>query len=993
LGAATFISSKDYLLTNQDYLVKNFTFLPKILLLLGGLLALHPVRLLAQSFQLPVAGMASYTTCAGTLYDDGGPTDPYHPNANGGVTLRPGTPGSKLKLEFTLLEVDSVNLSLMVYDGPDSNSPVIGRFYHGLPTVYATGSTGALTVVLQSYGLPLRGFAANISCVTGPPPPPDLAVQNCVLSQPLVPAGDYLTVRSRVANLTGGLAGYRLRLLLSADTTPDAGDTQLDVLESAVAAGNWDGNWQRFLVPGYVAPGNYYVLSVGQLLGASEVTTTNNLAYSRLTIPALTASPDLAITSLDYNATRPLAAGSTLDLVARAQNLGSRLAQSSEVGYYFSADATLSADDQLLARGQAGVPTDGKSELLYKTLTLPSGIAPGTHYLLAVADHLDLVIEANEQNNVFAAPVLVRAPSIDLTFGKRRTLSNAQPGAGDRVEVASILQNEGSTLLDSAAVGYYLSADRLLSTDDVLLGRATAGPLWPGDTYYGSVTRSVTIPVGTAPGKRYLLLVADYQQQLAESDETNNVAAVPLEIVIPAVDLAITDPRSINTYPPTVGMPFLVRGTLANRGTTTAYPGTISYVFSTDNQLSADDILLDQSPALTLAGGGSQVLEQRPVLPASVVPGAYYLLLVADYRQQLAEADETNNIVALPLQVERARIDLTLSYNAALLPTRAPAGTELNVAYYVEDIGNAPVIAPAVGFYLSTDNTLSLDDMLIGSAQLRNTVYPSSSVYLASPIGIPPGTAPGRYYLLGMADFQDSYAETNETNNVRATPFEVTAAQPDLVLGANPYLATRQALAGAAVATECYVTNTGAASARPSQVGYYLSADPTLSANDVLLGSTGTAEVGASTSALVAGSFVVPANMATGRYYVLFVADYLKQNNESNTNNNLAYSTISITGSALATREQLAGYELRVLPVPVASPTPLRVQLSGLGSPAETTLALYNSLGQAVATRQLALLPGLGAQAELPTTGLAPGMYILRLTGPGLHATRRVVVE
>ncbi|MGI4759121.1 MAG: CARDB domain-containing protein [Janthinobacterium lividum] len=973
--------------------MKNFTFFYKILCLLGvGLLALHPARLLAQSYQLPATGMASYTTCAGTLYDDGGPADPYDPNASGGVTLRPGTPGSKLKLEFTLLEVDSVNLSLLVYDGPDTNAPIIGRFYHGRPTAYATGSTGALTVVMQSYGLPLRGFAATISCVTGPPPPPDVAVQALVLSQPLVPAGDYLTVRTRVVNLAGGLAKYRLRLLLSADATPDAGDTELDLLESAVPAGTWDGLWQRFLLPGYVAPGSYYVLAVAQLLGTTEVNTGNNLAYSKLTVPGLAAIPDLAITALGYDASKPLAAGSTFDINARVQNLGSKLAQSSEVGYYFSADATLSADDQLLGRGQAGVPTDGKSELIYQALTLPQTIGPGLYYLLGVADHLDLVIEANEQNNAFALPLTVRAPSIDLDFGKRRTLSNLQPGAGSSVEVAAILQNEGSTLLDSAAVGYYLSADRLLGADDVLLGRAAAGPLWPGDTYYGAVKRTVTIPSGTPLGRRYLLLVADYLNQVPETDETNNVAAVPLEVVVPAVDLTITDPRNFNTYPPAVGMPFLARGTLANRGTTAVYPGTISYLFSTDNKLSSDDILLDQSPALTLAGGGSQVLERSPVLPANVAPGAYYLLLVADYLNQVAETDETNNLVTLPIQVINPRIDLTLSYTTASLPTRAPAGTELKIAYYVENAGNTPATAPAVGFYLSTDNTLSPDDILIGGAQLRNTVYPSSPVYLASSIGVPRTTLPGRYYVLGVADFQDSFAETDETNNVRATPLDVTAAQPDLVLLANPFLATRQVLAGAPVATESYVNNLGAAPARPSQVGYYLSSDPALSANDVLLGATSTAEVRASTSTLVAGSFVVPATTATGRYYVLFVADYLQQTNDSNTSNNLNYSTISVAGSALAAREQLAGYELRVLPVPVASPAPLRVQLSGPGPRVEATLALYNSLGQAVATRRLAPLPS-GSQAELPTTGLAAGIYILRLTGPGLNATRRVVVE
>jgi subtilase family serine protease len=976
--------------------MKNFTpFYKSLLLLLTvSALAWYPKQLWAQNYQLPTSGTASYTTCGGTLYDDGGPTSPHDTNASGGVTLLPGTPGAKLKLEFSLLEIDTVNTSLQVYDGPNTNAPLIGRFYHGRPTVYATGSTGALTVVLTSYGFPLRGFAAAISCMTSPPPPSDLTVQNIKLSPKLVPAGDNITATARITNLSGGLASYRARYLLSTDITPDASDTELAQSNYSVSAGTWDSDWQRLQLPSNTVPGKYYVLCVAQLVGPLEVNTTNNVAYAALTIPPPTVIPDLAITSLAYDSAPLLGAGCLLYTVARAQNLGTTLAQTSETGYYFSADTTLSADDQLLVTALAEVPATGKSSLLYQSVTIPQTAAPGTYYLLCVADHLDQVIEANEQNNVYALPLLVRPPSFDVNFWKRRSVATNQPGAGGSITATCYVQNEGSAPVDSATVGYYLSADQLLSADDVLLGHASSGRLLPGDNYNGYLARTLTIPAGTPLGRRYLLLVADYRQELAEINETNNVAALSLEVVVPNVDLAITVPHNGSIYSPAAGSTFYTRCTLANRGTTTAYPGTIGYYFSSDNQLSADDMLLDQTQLLPLEGGSSQVVEDEFTLPANMALGAGYVLFVTDYLHQVLETDETNNIATLAIQVGKPNIDLALDYNFDVRPARIAAGTDFKVNYYLDNLGTTPAYMPTVGFYLSTDAVLSSDDLFIGSYQYyRNSVFPSYYAYLTSSATVPRNTVPGQYYVLGVADYQDDFAETNETNNVRSALLEVTAPRPDLQLIDTPYLASKQAMAGSQVATESYVYNIGAAPAGVSKVAYYLSVDPILSANDVLLGSTGTVEVQAGYSEIVVGTLTVPAATISGRYYVLFVADYLNQVDDSNRSNNIAYTTLTVNGLPLATREQTAGYELSVAPVPVAGPTPLQVQLSGRGTRSNATLALYTSMGQLVATQELALVPSRTNQTTFQTAGLATGVYVLRITGPDFNATRRVVIE
>ncbi|MDO7885264.1 CARDB domain-containing protein [Hymenobacter cheonanensis] len=992
--------------------MKNFTFLPKVLLLLAGLLALHPARLRAQSYLLPATGTASYTTCAGTLYDDGGPNAPYDADAQGSLTLLPGTAGAKLKLEFALVELDSTRTYVQVYDGPDTNAPLICRASRSGLTVYATGSTGALTVVLSSYGgQPRRGLAATISCQTGAPPPPDLVMQGLLLSPARALAGDLLTSQSTVLNLAGGLTPYRLAYYLSTDNQLSTNDVPLEVdastynpTTSPVAAGNLAVDQRFLIIPASTTPGAYYVLCVAQANGRlPDANEANNIGAAPLTVLGRVPNVDLAITEVALYPPPFITEGTSIVFFSRLQNLGQVPASASRMGYYFSTDATLGPDDQLLGSVAAKLPANSTFEQLAGNVSVPPGTAPGTYYLLFAADYLDQVIEQDEQNNVLARKLVVGGPVTDLAFSAYRSLAPNQPAAGSTVQLSAELRNEGSAPLDSATTGIYLSDDPVLGPDDVLLAHRTLGPIQPSYLFVapGYLNLTLPIPAGTALGKHYLLLVADYRHELAESNENNNVVALSFNVVVPDIDLAVSKARLASAYSPAVGTPLLIEYTLANLGTTTAYPATVGYYLSADNQLSPDDLLLSAKVAGALAGGGSQLLQDSPfaplIVPPGTAPGAYYLLFVADYLHQVAETNEANNIFAVPMQLGRPVVDLTLPYNFDVTPGRLSAGTQAQVAYYFQNLGSTPAYTPAVGFYLSTDQALSADDVLIGNDQVSggNALFPSYYNHYTSQVSVPRTMPPGQYYVLGVADYLNEFAETDETNNVRAAPLEITAPRPDLAVLANPlpYLGVRQVLAGGQVATENYVNNVGPGPAAASKVGYYLSADPVLSPSDVLLGSAPTAAVAAGASALVAGSFVVPAATPTGRYYVLFVADYLKQLDEVDLTNNLNYSTLSVSGTSLTTREQLAGYDLRVLPVPVASPAPLRVQLSGPGPQAEATLTLCNSLGQAVRTQSLSLLPGRSQQAELPTAGLAAGVYLLRLTGPGLNATRRVIIE
>src|SRR5205823_12640655 len=79
--------------------------------------------------------------------------------------------------------------------------------------------------------------------------------------------------------------------------------------------------------------------------------------------------------------------GSSLSVKDTAKNQGSVSAGASTTRYYFSLDKLKSSGDKLLS-GQRAVPilTPGQSSSGTVSVTIPSGTAAGTYFLLACAD-------------------------------------------------------------------------------------------------------------------------------------------------------------------------------------------------------------------------------------------------------------------------------------------------------------------------------------------------------------------------------------------------------------------------------------------------------------------------------------------------------------------------------------------------------------------------------------------------------------------------------
>lgn len=72
-------------------------------------------------------------------------------------------------------------------------------------------------------------------------------------------------------------------------------------------------------------------------------------------------------------------------------------------------------------------------------------------------------------------------------------------------------------------VGIYLFADSMVTTTDTLLGYSSLSSLAAGAQQ--SLNTTLTIPVGIIPRTYYVGAIADYNNSVKESDETNNSLA------------------------------------------------------------------------------------------------------------------------------------------------------------------------------------------------------------------------------------------------------------------------------------------------------------------------------------------------------------------------------------------------------------------------------------------------------------------------------------
>ncbi len=329
-------------------------------------------------------------------------------------------------------------------------------------------------------------------------------------------AGGTILVSATTKNLGGGSAGASVtRFYLSPNSLLDATDIELAGSQSvpALSPGHDSTGAISLAIPTGTMSGTYYLLANADAdASVVETAETNNTALQiirvggDLTVSALTA-PGIA------------GAGDAIAVTDTTKNQGSGAVHASMTRFYLSANASLDATDTPLTGGRL-VPAlgAGASSTGTTVVTLPVGLTAGSYYIIASADADTVILETLETNNARARTV---ALGPDL-----RTSSLLLPytiGAGTTVSLSDTVRNQGGGGSAASTSRFYLSLDLVLDEDDVLLGSRTV-PALPGGTESAGTT-AITIPAGTPPGTYRVFAKTDADDDVAESQEGNNVGS------------------------------------------------------------------------------------------------------------------------------------------------------------------------------------------------------------------------------------------------------------------------------------------------------------------------------------------------------------------------------------------------------------------------------------------------------------------------------------
>ncbi|MBU1425895.1 MAG: fibronectin type III domain-containing protein, partial [Gammaproteobacteria bacterium] len=610
---------------------------------------------------------------------------------------------------------------------------------------------------------------------------PDLVMTAVASTTPQVNTkGGYINVSDTLTNQgsVASTASVRVGYYLSTDNVITSTDTFLgyrSVYTVAAGASNTNAGYGYYAnVPAGLAPGTYYLGAIADYSGLeAETDETNNGLVSATSTLEVTL-PDLVMTAVGSTTSQINTAGGPIYVSDTLKNQGPVASTVGvRVGYYLSTDDVITTADTFLGyRTSYSTLAAGASNSVTSTyVTVPAGLTVGsTYYLGAIADYTGLEAETDETNNALAgegATITVTQPDLVMTaVGSTTSQVNT---AGGYIYVSDTLKNQGAVASTvSVRVGYYLSTDNIITTADTFLGYRTASTVAAGAS--NSVASSyVTIPAGLTVGSTYYLgAIVDYTGLEAETDETNNaLAGVGSTITVTQPDLVMTAVGSTATQAAPGGL-INVSDTLTNQGPVASTAGVrVGYYLSTDNVITTADTFLGYRSVGTLAAGANSTNSgaNYATIPAATAVGTYYLGAIADYSGLQAETDETNNALVGPTIAIGPDLIMTGVSSAS---TTAVPGSGILIADTLKNQGAGATGSGCrqIGYYLSTDATITGADTLIGSREYCGALAANGSNNgAATSATIPANLAAGSYYLGAIADHTGVDAETDETNN------------------------------------------------------------------------------------------------------------------------------------------------------------------------------------------------------------------------------------
>jgi subtilase family serine protease len=706
----------------------------------------------------------------------------------------------------------------------------------------------------------------------------DLAVSSLSAASTAVAGGSFTITDTTASQGIAGAPASVTRYHLSKDTILDPA-TDVVLGQRAVPAlepGMADTGSVTVTIPATTTGGSYFVLAVADAENVAVESNETNNVRSR----AVRTGPDLVITAVGAPVgARP---GGAITVTDTTKNQAGEPSPASTTSFFLSRDTTLDPTDRLLGSRSVIALDARKTRAGTATVTIPEDVTAGPYHVIAKADGPDAIAEADETNNTLASTPI--AVGTDLAVSALTAAVN-----GLVVAVTDATANRGGAPAAESVVRFYVSGDATVDAGDAVLGERLVPALDGGAT--STATTSLPIPAGLAAGSYHLIAVADAGQAVAEANEGNNTTVLASMVLGP--DLVVTG-FTTKAFA-TAGTTITLTETTSNAGSHPTLASVTQFYLSTDATWDPGDRLLASRAVGALAPGQGSTVSTKPVLPADVPTGRYFVIARADGGEAVSEASETNNAVAVPVAVG---VDLTVTVT---VPAVGAPGATLSISDRTTNLGGGTSAPSVTRLYLSAIPTLDGSAVPIGSRQVPS-IGPGASSSGTTQVTIPATTSVGAYHVIAQADAGAVLGEGLEDNNVGAAPITLGS---DLIV--TKLSVPNTGAAGVPITVGDTTKNAAGGTTPSTAIRFHLSRDAVLDDTDRVLGTRTVPPLAAGATSSASTPFIVPADLEAGIWKVIAVADADGAVTEVNEANNVTLSNVSV---AIGPDLQLTGLSL-----------------------------------------------------------------------------------
>ncbi|MBM3880342.1 MAG: LEPR-XLL domain-containing protein [Verrucomicrobia bacterium] len=498
--------------------------------------------------------------------------------------------------------------------------------------------------------------------------------------------------------------------------------------------------------------------------------------------------PDLTADSVSFSPTSA-EFGRPLDITWVTRNAGRGAADGPwNVWIRLSKHAIASADDWALASLLADAPnplpagaTD--SQTVRVTLPLQSQFTDGTYYVFVELDKDKQVYELVETNNIGNNTIDITVPILpDLQVIGTVNPTTINPGGEVRVEWTVTNHGEAPGEIPWRDILYLSRNQTFEEASDVWLftyDPTQKLPLQVSSSYIASQT--VVVPDTTTVATYYVLVLTDRYNDQMESNDTNNLAALRLDVKAPDLTVtALTGPANA-LHGASIDVSWTVRNGGAFAATKTWSDG---FYLSTNTTWSADDIpatTILTTASLPLATGSSHQQTAKIKLPLQpdLTTARYYLLAKADALGVLSESNENNNVRSFSVNLTVPPLpDLAVTDIAAPLETMS--GRQIPISWTIANQRTATAAGPWVDRLYLADNSAGANPVWYGEFTFDGEVRAGQSIVRSKSIRLPYDLSGPWWVVVSVDDKNDVYEHGIDANNrqvddvpidVRLSPF------------------------------------------------------------------------------------------------------------------------------------------------------------------------------------------------------------------------------